>query len=319
MPRPPKLTSDQKNKLSSYEKELRRSVKNRDLKKAKKYTVEIQRLLRKTGHETRLMQSKNWYFECELEVGNYNTAISGFEGVRNKVNKRTRVYLEATALLAICYLRKKDIDKAEPLIHDALNSKAIVGRERRKEFINLLTDRFEEEGALATLIDYDYQPLNKDEIHDAVGELVRTRSEYDLEKSIGRAIPDETIDFIIKIHELSKKQLPAHEIKFLPPQYLREEKEKLGKKILNAFNRSLWSSLCDSENSVRKTLVDKTLALPLTPIYVTSTVVASMTSLRIGIYPLAVAITAYIIRLGIDTFCEVTEPHSILSKRNRPN
>ncbi|QNH08204.1 hypothetical protein HNQ27_12310 [Pseudomonas sp. B11D7D] len=101
------LSEDQKNKLKGLEPALRLAASRRDYEQAKKITQEIQSILRPTGHETRLMQAKNYLFETALETGKIDTAISGFVGVRQKTAKSTRLYLEATTLIAICYLRKK--------------------------------------------------------------------------------------------------------------------------------------------------------------------------------------------------------------------
>ena len=120
MPKPPKLTEQQKRRLKILEPNLRNAVQNGDYDLAKQIVNEIQSLLRQSGHETRLMQSKNWLFEAAMESGNLQFAIAGLTGVQKKCNPRTRVYLEATALLAICHIRNENIDSAEPLIAKVL-------------------------------------------------------------------------------------------------------------------------------------------------------------------------------------------------------
>lgn len=103
----PKLSDEQRAKLAILEPMLMLAATARDYEKAKDITLRIQNILRPTGHEMRLMQAKNRLFEIAMESGNINIAISGFTGIRQKVSKRTRLYLEATTLLAICYLRKQ--------------------------------------------------------------------------------------------------------------------------------------------------------------------------------------------------------------------
>lgn len=104
---PEKLTAEQRAQLATLEPRLRSAADARDYKQAKAVTLQIQNVLRPTGHDARLMKAKNQLFEVAMETGNLTTAITGFIGVRKKVSKRTRLYLEATTLLAICYLRKK--------------------------------------------------------------------------------------------------------------------------------------------------------------------------------------------------------------------
>jgi hypothetical protein len=71
------------------------------------------------------MQAKNWLFEAAMESGHLNLAESGFIGVRKNTSPSSRVHLEATALLAICYLRQRKLKESEPLIAAVVGSKNI--------------------------------------------------------------------------------------------------------------------------------------------------------------------------------------------------
>lgn len=62
------LTELQRKQLSILEPQLRSCVKSANLDKAKDITIKLQALLRPTGHETRLLQAKNWLYETALEV-----------------------------------------------------------------------------------------------------------------------------------------------------------------------------------------------------------------------------------------------------------
>ncbi|TOQ56144.1 hypothetical protein CGG93_24565, partial [Vibrio parahaemolyticus] len=70
---------------------------------------------RPTGHDTRILQAKNWLFEVAMEAGNLTYAKLGFEGIIKKSSGQTRLHLEATALLAICYIREQNLDMAREL------------------------------------------------------------------------------------------------------------------------------------------------------------------------------------------------------------
>jgi ATP/maltotriose-dependent transcriptional regulator MalT len=123
MKNPAPLTDVQKRRLKIFEPALRKAVETGNVRRANALTQEIQELLRPTGHEARLMRAKTWLFEAEMEAGNIEYAISGFESVRKSgIGATTRLYLEATALLAVCYLRKGDLSKARPQIDEALAS-----------------------------------------------------------------------------------------------------------------------------------------------------------------------------------------------------
>lgn len=140
MKKTPNLSDAQKRRLKILEPALRDAVKVGNFERAKLITYEIQEVLRPTGHETRLMQAKNWLFEAALESGNIEFAISGFQGIRQKVSHTTRLYLEATALLTVCYLRKRDLKSASPLIDETLRNLKNISSERQKRKQLLLSD-----------------------------------------------------------------------------------------------------------------------------------------------------------------------------------
>src|ERR1700685_3801090 len=150
--KPPKLTPGQRNDLQTLEPALRAAALRGDYDTAKGLAIKIQELLRPTGHETRLMQSKAWLFEAAMEAGRLDVAEPGFIGIRGKTSPNTRIYLEATVLLAICYLRRKKLAQAEPLVAEALKSRNIASEVRRRRFLQQVVARFEEEGLLGALV-----------------------------------------------------------------------------------------------------------------------------------------------------------------------
>jgi len=185
--RPKPLTKDQKDALGRLEPALRKTVRLKDYEEAKRIALDIQKLLRPSGHETRLMQAKNWLFEAALEAGKGETAIMGFTGVRLKVSKNTRVYLEASALLAVCYLRKNRFDLAKPLMAEVLRNESLIkSPSRRREFRLNVIQRFEEEGALASFRGMFRETFSGEEVQKEAGELVQTASEDDYFERIGK-------------------------------------------------------------------------------------------------------------------------------------
>jgi hypothetical protein len=112
--RPPRLTLEQLQKLHELEPLLQAAAKRGDYESAQRHAFDIQDPLRTSGHETRLMQAKVWLFEAAMEAGHLNVALPGFVGIRERMSKGTRLHLEATAALAICYLRQKKLAQAEP-------------------------------------------------------------------------------------------------------------------------------------------------------------------------------------------------------------
>jgi len=227
MAKPPKLTELQKRKLKVLEPSLRNAVRLGDYSLAKQITQEIQEVLRRSGHETRLMQSKNWLFEAAMEAGNLQIAISGFIGVHKKCNPQTRVFLEATALLAICHIKEGKIPTAEPLIAQVLEkSKYIRSDRRRRQFKRRIIQRFEEEATLAALKNSGDDLLDIDQIQNEAGFLIQTKNEDEILSDLGRHLPRRVINDLLRIHNFSGKQLPYDERKLLPaPEEIIKEKE----------------------------------------------------------------------------------------------
>ena len=58
------------------------------------------------------MKNVNWLAECAIVSGEFPFAISRLESVIASVSDGTRVWLEAVALLAICYIRKEQYSEA---------------------------------------------------------------------------------------------------------------------------------------------------------------------------------------------------------------
>jgi hypothetical protein len=126
-----KLTESQKRKLAELEPKLKSAARLGQYDKAVLITSEIQAVLRPTGHEMRLQQAKAWLFEAALHAGNLQIAEAGFLGIRQKVSPRTRLYIEATSLLAICYIRQEKLREAEPLMAVVLHAGRNISSPRR--------------------------------------------------------------------------------------------------------------------------------------------------------------------------------------------
>lgn len=317
MPKPPKLTDNQKKRLSILEPKLRNAVRLSNYNLAKIITQDIQSLLRQSGHETRLMQAKNWLFEAAMESGNLQIAISGFEGIRAKCNSQTRVYLEATSLQAICRIREGKLNDAEPLIAEVLHkSKNIKSEKRRRQFKKRIISRFEEEVTLSALKNSGDDHLDIDEIQKEAGLAIQTKNENEILNELGRCLPRKVINDLLRIHNFSGKELPYEERKLLPgPEEIIEEKA-LGRTVFSSFKRVLWRSLCDPDSDIYKAWFSNGLSLVLDKKYLGTAMTAAMTGLNIGIKALAVSATALIIKMGIETYCITYKPKGVMISRS---
>jgi hypothetical protein len=223
MARPPPLTQAQKTRLSALEPALKDAVYAADYKRAKTLAADIQEVLRATGHETRLMQSKNWIFEAALNAGEIFTAEAGFQGVCAKTDQYTRVHLEATALLAVCLIRQKKVSEAEPLIAKVLTSKAIKDPSKRRLFIESVSARYQLESYISAIRDHGHESLDTDLIDAEAIEAVKTKTDDELYSELATALPREVIDFVYRVDRATRQQLTMVEVRiFRHPQRFKK-------------------------------------------------------------------------------------------------
>jgi hypothetical protein len=314
--KPPKLKDEQKEKLSRLEPALRDAAKKGDYSSAKKIAHDIQNILRPTGHETRLMQSKNWLFEAALEAGEIDTAISGFIGVRKKVFNNTRVFLEATALLAVCLLRKGEIEKAEPLMSYVLRNESVIKSERRRRQFRLnVIQRFEEEATIASFRGKYSEKIDAEELQNEAGKLVQFQNEDEMFTTLGKASPPETKILILRIEEFARKQLPKAEIKYLADPRERVKDEQVGRTVFSSVKRVMYRSLCDPNSDIYKMWFTNGLSAALNKFCLGSIIISVLAGLGIGIKAVAIPVAALIIKFGIEVYCERFKPEGIMIER----
>jgi hypothetical protein len=198
------------------------------------------------------MHSKLWLFEAAIGKGDLNFAVQGLMGIRGKAAKNTRLHLEATALLAICSLRQRNLREAAPLIAEVLRSKKIRSERSRRQFLRGLVARFEEEGLLAALGARQPEQLDPVEIQELAAGLVKSKNEDEIFAEMGHAVPRESVDFLLKVDKLAKSALTSKEALYLPGEALLVEKAQLGRTLFASIKRVLWNSLCDPQSDIYK-------------------------------------------------------------------
>jgi len=261
------------------------------------------------------MQAKVWLFEAAMEAGHLSVAIPGFVGIRGKVSRGTRLYLEATALLAISYLRQKNATEAEPLVAEVLKSRNIRSESGRRRFLRHVVSRFEEEGILGALIGQHQDRLDAGEIQDLAAVLVRTKNEDEILFEMGKALPPASIAFLLKVDAMAKRGLTKKEILYLPGEAQIVEKAELGRTVFRSFKRVLWRSLCDPESDIYKAWFSAGLNFVLERKYLGSAVALIFMDLGIGIHALAVSAVALIMKFGIEVYCDRYKPDFIMTAR----
>lgn len=306
-----KLTADQKKKLAVLEPQLKEAVKRRDLNLAKETTLQLQSLLRESGHETRLMHCKNWLFEAAIEAGEHDYAKTGLRAVREKTNSNTRVHLEATALLAICLLRQGLTEESKPFMSEVLrNDKVIRSDKKRREFRCHIVRRFEEEAVLGAFKDSPKSdPLFPQEIQDEAGKLVMKN--LDVEEiflRIGQASPPKVSALILQVDAFSRGNLPEDVIKFLPSPQDKVDQKHVGMTVHEALKRRLHASLCDKDSEIYQAWTKQGLGFVLSKTFIGTAVAMLFLDIGSGSAALAIPVAAIIIKLGVEVWCETHKP-----------
>ncbi|MCP3751486.1 hypothetical protein [Pseudomonas sp. SBB6] len=317
MSTPPPLSQDQLKKLALLEPSLRLCVKSANLDRAKDITYKIQLILRPTGHETRLLHSKNWLFETAMEANNLSFAKLGFEGIIKKANEGTRLSLEATSLLAICYLREKNLEKAAPLIIKAIsNIGNIKSEERRKQFHRRLIERLEEESILVGLRDENGATLDIATVDQEAVALIMSKNEDQILIEMGKAIPKSSIDILKTVRTTYQLNLPKPDIKLLPPPLTEDAKLELGKRASSALKRVAWRALCSPDSEVYKAW-SQGLSVVYDKKYIAGAIVTSFTSFSISATMIAASAAALAIKFGAEVFCETFAPSGLMIDRTK--
>lgn len=193
--------------------------------------------------------------------------------------------------------------------------KNIASDAKRSEFRISLAKKFDEEALLATLATDSSDHLVVDQIQEDAGRLIYSSQEEEIFESLGDYVPDGALDFVREVHRESQGLLTYQEKKRLPsPDYFKEKK-KLGKGILSAFQSVIWSSLCDKDSEVYKMWFTNGMQAVLDKKYMTTAVVSALAGLNIGVYAIAVYLTALMLKIGIETFCKIYKPAGIMGLR----
>lgn len=296
--------------------QFEKAIIEKDLASAKFIFNDIKLTLLQNNNTTLLAKYKNWLYELALDSKDYFFAERGLINVRKTVNSNTRLYLEATALLSICYLRLLKIEKAKPLIKEVLNNGNIIKTERtRKIFNKEIIQRFDEEVALFSLKEDNIQDFDIDKIESEVGILVATKTENELYGLLGKNIPMNTKNLLFEVDNFAKNQLPFTERKLLQTSEDLMKNEEAGKTVFKSFKRTIYNSICDQKSQVYKMWNEKIVGAVFEIKYLIGAITLALSQSSIGIKALIVTASALVIRFGLDVYCEYYKPKGIMETR----
>jgi hypothetical protein len=134
---------------------------------------------------------------------------------------------------------------------------------------------------------------------------------------IGESVPRVTSEFIMKINDFSRNQIPSSDIKLLrdPKDHMKET--EVGQTVFSAMKRVLWRSLCDKNSDVYQAWYQGGLMLVLDRKYIAVAIVTILNDRNIGLSLLAASIAALVIKMGLEVFCEVYKPEGVLEIKGR--
>lgn len=311
------LSDKQKERLKILEPKLNDAVKTQNLSVAKDLVIDIQTILRPTGHYVRLSQSKNKLYELAIELNQCNFALNGLTSNKHVLNRNTRIYLETISLIAICYLRMKDINNAKIYIQEVLKNHSVIKTVRTREiFNNEIINRFNEEVALATLTSTGTLELNEDEIERESIRIIQTLTDDEIFSNIGQFSPQSTKDLIYLVHDFSTKQLPPYERLSLPSPDQKIKDKEVGITVFESVKRVLYNSLCNPESEIYKTWFNNGMQVVLSKGYIKSAVISGLVNIGLGFSLITASIIALITKFGIEIYCTKYKPVYVSEIRN---
>jgi hypothetical protein len=310
------ISSEVLARLRPLEKQLKFAQKCGSVEDAELAMQEIQNLLKSYKDHHRLLECKLWYFETLLDANHTAVAESGFVSIRRKAARNTRLYLESTFFLSVCFLRQKRINEAKPLFKEvliALNKEQIAPTRRLLQ--KRIIERIEEESILTELIGAGTETLNADKIQVLAIQLVQ-KPEDEIFELLGRHIPYEAYKRLQEIREHAVLQLPVSDRKLLGPPGFATKELSVGKRAFAVLKRVGWKTLCDTKSPIYK-LWSKKIPEVYSGSYFSAAVVQSFNNWKIGLPFLAAGIAAVAMKYGAVEFCEATKPESIMEIRRK--
>lgn len=310
-----KLPEETKVKLRKLENELQLAVGSGATERAAEIAGQIQVLFGDDRKHHRLLRAKLWAFEAALDANRLAYAESGFVGIRKLAGSTTRLYLEASSLLAVCLLRQKNIGKAKRLIREVISKINNIKSDRtRNQFQKRLITRIEEECILTELIGKDDGKLDEQEIHEKAVQLIQQNSEDEILKLIGNSVPASGVLLLREVREYSILRLPAPDQKLLPAPKDAEKPKNIGKKALAVLRRVGWKTLCNPDSEIYK-LWSKRIPKVFNQGYFAAAIVSTMNGLSIGIPLLASGVLATVMKYSAEEFCELAKPKGLMIPR----
>ena len=312
-----KLTENQLAALKPLEVELRKAVQQAESEEAIEIAGKIQALFPNDRKHHRLLRAKLWAFEACLDANRLSYAERGLIGIRKLSESNTRLYLEASSLLAICLLRQKKIPASKDLIHEVISKINNITSDRtRHQFQKRLIERIEEECILAELIGAGEEKLDVKEIEAKAIFLMQRNTGDEILKLIGNSVPVSSVNLLSDVRTYSINQLPAPDRKLLPAPEKAEDPKHIGRITFAILRKVAWKTFCKPSSPIYKLWANRVPKV-FDEGYFSAAVVATMSDFRIGIPMIASGLAALIMKYSAEEFCELAKPKGLMIVPNK--
>lgn len=246
-----KLPKDVLNELRPLEEALKKAVAQQEPEVAIEVATKIQRFFTNDRSHHRLLRAKLWTYEACVDANRLAYAETGLIGVRKLSSSNTRLYLEASALLAITQLRQKKISEAKKLIREVIaNINNITSDKTRHQFQRRFIERIEEECIFAELIGSGDGPLDVKEVEAKAIFLIQRNSDDEIYKLIGNSVPTPSLILLSDVRNYSILQLPAPDRKLLPAPEKAQEPKNIGRTTFALLRRIAWKTFCKADSPI---------------------------------------------------------------------
>jgi hypothetical protein len=300
--------------LHGLELKLKIAARVGNLPGAEEAMREIKTLLKSYGDHHRLLECKLWFFETLLDANQPDVAESGFEGIRQKAGKGTRLYIEASFFLGICLLRQKKIAKAKELLRRVLKELNKIQSPDTRQFLQQrIIERIEEEAVLTELIGAEEGLMKPDSIHAESIKIVQ-QPEHEIYELLGRSIPYRAFQLLREVRQDAILQLTLPDRKLLPAPGHASQAHYVGKRAFTVLKRVGWKTFCDPTSALFKLWSQRSPKV-FNEGYFASATAATFQNWQIGIPILAAGVAAIMMKHGAEEFCTWTRPESIMEAR----
>jgi hypothetical protein len=311
-----KLSEKQLEKLRPLEAKLKEAVQQAECETAIELATQIQTLFPEDRAHHRLLRAKLWAFEACIDTNRLRYAESGLIGIRKLSGSNTRLYLEASSLLAVCLLRQKKSSEAKKLIREVIAKINNITSDRtRHQFQKRLVERVEEECVLAELIGAGDEKLDPEEVEAKAIFLIQRNSEDEIFKLIGNSVPVASVQLLKDIRTYSINQLPPPDRKLLPSPEKAADPKHIGRTTFAVLRRIAWKTFCKPSSPIYKLWSNRVPKI-FNEGYFSAAVVTTMGDFRIGIPMIASGLAALIMKYSAEEFCELAKPKGLMIDRN---